>query len=279
MSKSLNHDKTYDGLSLNQREPKFIQSLMPFWGWLYRYYFRVETSGWQHLVPNRKTLIVGSHNGGLVAPDMFMCIYDWFRRFGTETPVYGLAHSNIWKIIPHLGRHAAKCGAIQAKPHMATAALRQNAPVLVYPGGLKDVFRPYSMRHQIYFAGHRGFIRLALQEEAPIVPMVSQGAHSTLIVLAEIYDQLKQLHEAGMPWLFGIDPEVFPIYLGLPWGVGIGPLPNIPFPVQIRTRVGAPITFERYGVEASQDTDYVRTCYEQVKAQMQQELDELVSQT
>ncbi len=278
MNSLLNTHHHYDGLSLNQRDPKYIQSFMPFWEWLYRYYFRVQTSGWQHLVPEKKTLIVGSHNGGITAPDMFMCMYDWFKRFGTETPVYGLTHSNVWKILPGLGQHAAKCGAIQACPEMATAALEQELPVLVYPGGLKDVFRPHSLRHQIYFAGHKGFIRLALQEEAPIVPIVSKGAHETLIILADIYDGLKQLHEAGIPWLFSLDPEVFPIYLGLPWGLGIGPLPNIPWPVQIWTRVGKPITFKRYGVEASHDEAYVQACYEQVRSQMQQELDELVRQ-
>jgi len=251
---------------------------MPLWEWQYQYYFRVQTSGWQHINPHQKTLIVGSHNGGLASPDMFMCMYDWFRRFGTETPVYGLAHSNIWQVAPQLGQQAARCGAIQATPKMAATALRQNLPVLVYPGGLKDVFRPYSMRNQIYFAQRKGFIRLALREEVPIVPIVSKGAHETLIVLADLYDQLKQLHQLGIPWLFEVDPETYPIYLGLPWGLGIGPIPNLPFPVQIHTRVCPPITFERYGEEASHDNEYVQTCYEKIKAVMQQELDALVKE-
>jgi 1-acyl-sn-glycerol-3-phosphate acyltransferase len=79
-----------------------------------------------------------------------------------------------------------------------------------------------------------------------------------------------------MPWLLDIDPEVFPIYLGLPWGLAIGPLPNIPLPVPIHTRVCPPIIFERYGREAAHDRDYVDTCYNIVYVQMQQELDNLV---
>ncbi|XTZ10778.1 MAG: glycerol acyltransferase, partial [cyanobacterium endosymbiont of Rhopalodia yunnanensis] len=79
-----------------------------------------------------------------------------------------------------------------------------------------------------------------------------------------------------LPWLFNIDPEVFPIYLGLPWGVGIGALPNFPLPVTIHTRVCPPIIFKRYGREAATDRFYVDACYELVRSKMQQHLDQLV---
>ena len=138
---------------------------------------------------------------------------------------------------------------------MAIAALRSGASLLVYPGGLQDIFRPYDLRYKIYFAGRQGFIKLALRENVPIVPVISCGTHETLIVLADCYKIMQQLHSWGMPWLFGIDPEVFPIYLGLPWGLAFGPLPNIPLPVPIHTRVCPPIVLERYGREAASDRD------------------------
>jgi 1-acyl-sn-glycerol-3-phosphate acyltransferase len=81
-----------------------------------------------------------------------------------------------------------------------------------------------------------------------------------------------------MPWLFGIDPVVFPLYLGLPWGLGIGPLPNIALPLPIHTRVCEPIVFERYGRKAASDRDYVDACYESVVTQMQGSLDRLVQE-
>ncbi len=264
------------GWSLDQRNPKVIQSLMPFYGLLYRYYFRVQTSGWHHIPPHGQVLLVGSHNGGLAAPDMVMMTYDWFRQFGTERPVYGLTHPCVWKAFPLLAELLTQVGGVIAHPKMAIAALRQGASVLVYPGGAKDVFRPYSLRHKICLGGNQAFIKLALGHNVPIVPLISSGAHDTLIVLADFYQQVRQLHEWGMPWLLNIDPEVFPIYLGLPWGVAIGPLPNIPLPVPIHTRVCPPILFERYGREAARDRDYVDTCYNIVCTQMQQELDCLV---
>ncbi|YAF95910.1 MAG: lysophospholipid acyltransferase family protein [Nodularia sp. CChRGM 3473] len=264
------------GWTLDERDPKFIESLMPLLSFLYSYYFRVKTDGWQHIPPQEKVLFVGSHNGGLAAPDMLMMMYDWFRRFGVERPVYGLMHPKVWELTPQIAQMAAKTGAIMAHPKMAYAALRTGASVLVYPGGAEDIFRPHNLRNKIYFAGRQGFIKLALRENVPIVPMISCGAHDTLIVLADIYQMLQQLHKWGMPWLFGIDPVVFPIYLGLPWGLAIGPLPNIPLPVPIQTRVCPPIVFERYGREAASDRHYVNECYELVVTQMQQELDQLV---
>ncbi|MBW4558405.1 MAG: acyltransferase family protein [Trichormus sp. ATA11-4-KO1] len=264
------------GWTLDERDPKFIESIMPLLSFLYSYYFRVKTDGWQHIPPQEKVLFVGSHNGGLAAPDMLMMMYDWFCRFGVERPVYGLMHPKVWELTPQIAQMAAKMGAIMAHPKMAYAALRAGASVLVYPGGAEDIFRPHNLRNKIYFAGRQGFIKLALRENVPIVPVISCGAHDTLIVLADIYQMLQQLHKWGMPWLFGIDPVVFPIYLGLPWGLGIGPLPNIPLPVPIQTRVCPPIVFERYGREAASDRHYVNECYELVVTQMQQELDQLV---
>lgn len=264
------------GWSLTERDPQVIDRLMPIWEWLYRYYFRVETDGWEHVSSQEKVLLVGSHNGGLAAPDMFMMMYDWFRRFGTRRPVYGLMHPTVWQVAPPVAHFTEKLGAVMAHPKLAIAALRQGASVLVYPGGPQDVFRPHNDRFKIHFADRQGFIKLALREQVPIVPAISVGAHDTLIVLTDLYDWAKQLHAWGMPWLFDVDPQVFPIYLGLPWGLSVGPLPNIPLPVQIRTRVCAPIVFERYGPEAARDRAYVEACYWRVLTQMQTELDRLV---
>ncbi|WP_066425442.1 lysophospholipid acyltransferase family protein [Anabaena sp. 4-3] len=275
MLQKQHHQNTKPGWSLDERDPQFIQSIMPLLGLLYHYYFRVQTSGWHH-IPQEKVLIVGSHNGGLAAPDMLMMMYDWFCRFGVERPVYGLMHPKVWEVTPQVAQMIAKTGAIIAHPKMAIAALRSGASVLVYPGGAEDVFRPHSLRNKIYFAGRQGFIKLALRENVPIVPAISYGAHDTLIVLADLYKFMQRLHEWGMPWLFNVDPEVFPIYVGLPWGLAIGPLPNIPFPVSIQTRVCPPIVFARYGTEAASDRQYVNECYELVKSKMQQELDQLV---
>ena len=270
---------TLTGWSLDERAPEIIEQLMPFFGWVYQYYFRVRTDGWEHIPPTGKVLLIGSHNGGLAAPDTIMMTYDWFRQFGTDRVAYALMEPLIWQVFPGLARLATQVGTIQPHPELARTALRRGAAVLIYPGGAQDVFRPHSLRNQIYFHGHQGFIKLALLEEVPIIPFISHGAHSTLIVLADIYPQLKQLlQHLGLPWLWGIDPGVFPLYLGLPWGIGVGPLPNIPLPLSLHTRVCPPILFEQYGELAAHDPEYVAQCYRRVCGLMQQELDKLVQE-
>jgi 1-acyl-sn-glycerol-3-phosphate acyltransferase len=265
------------GWSLDRRDPDFIRAFQPLWGWFYEHYFRVRTEGWEQ-IPDGQVMFVGSHNGGMAAPDMFMMLYDWFERFGTDRTIYGLMHPKVWKVYPPLAFLAERAGAIAAHPKMAIAAIERSASLLVYPGGAQDVFRPFHQRDRIHLGGRGGFLKIAIEHRLPIIPAVSWGAHDTLLVLADIYPLARQLHELGLPWLFGIDPEVFPIYLGLPWGLALGPLPNLPLPRPIATRIGAPIYFERYGAEAARDRVYVATCYELVRRRMQRELDFLFAQ-
>lgn len=270
---------TLTGWSLDDRNPKVIEQLLPFYEWVYRYYFRVKTDGWEHIPKQSRVLLVGSHNGGLAAPDTVMLTYDWFRHFGTERAAYALMEPKMWRVFPGLARLATQVGTVQAYSHMAVTALRRDAAVLIYPGGVRDVFRPHALRNKICFFGHKGFIKLALRYEAPIVPLISYGAHDTLIILADLYPQLSQgLHALGISYPPGLDPGTFPIYLGLPWGLAVGPLPNIPLPVQLHTRVCPAITFARYGHEAAHDQDYVDECYERVSQSMQQALDQLVQE-
>ncbi len=266
-------DRADLGWSLDERDPEIIEKLMPVWKWLYDHYFRVTTDGWEN-IPDGQVLLVGSHNGGLASPDLSMMTYDWFRHFGTERLVYGLMHPTGWTVYNDLAQIVAKVGAIRAHPRMAIAAIEKGASVLVYPGGAEDVFRPYSERTKIKFVGRTGFIKLALKYNLPIVPLIAKGAHETLFIIADLYEQVKQLHDWGLfPWIGGIDPQTFPIYLGLPWIVGIGPLMNIPIPQQIHTRVCPPIYFDKYGESVSKDRAYVAECYDKVVTTMQKELD------
>ena len=269
----------YDGWTLDRRNPDLIERCMPVWAWLYNTYFRVQTAGWEHIPEQGGFLVVGSHNGGLAAPDMIATIYDWVRHQGPHRPMYGLMHDYIWRYYPYLARWGVQVGGLRAHPRPAMAALQHGNGVLVYPGGAQDVFRPHAQRDRIELAGRTGFIKLALRQGVPIIPLISWGAHDSLIVLAELYEPFKAfIQERGLDWPLGLDPVVFPIYLGLPWGLAVGPLPNIPFPTQIHTRLCPAITFERTGRAAANDRAYVQACYETVRSTMQTALDRLVAE-
>jgi len=261
------------GCSLEKRDPQLLEELMPYLEWLYKYYFRVKTDGWHHIPKDKKVLLVSTHNGGLAFPDLWMMMYDWCRRFGCERPVYGLMHPSVWQIESEVTDLLSRIGAIKANPYMAKAAIDSDASVLVYPGGAEELFRPYTQRDRVYLAQRKGFIKLALREKMPIVPLISRGAHESLIVLGDCAEVIQQLPEWGMPKILNNPIGIIPIYLGLPWGLAVGALPNIPFPVPIYTRVCEPIVFERYGRDAAVDRNYVDACYQLVVTRMQHQLD------
>lgn len=263
---------------LDARDPEALADLTLWLEFLYRCYYRVTTDGWEHLAAPDPMLLVAQHSGGLAAPDVSVLLRDWLRHFGTRRPVYGLMQAEVFRSL-RAARQVARYGAIPAEPKAAIAALRRQTSVLVFPGGVRDVFRPYTERHRIQLAGRTGFIKLALRENVPVVPIVAAGAHETFVVLGDAWPLLEALRSRGWPVPEPpfADPadNVFPIYLGLPWGVGCGAVPHLPWPARIRTRVCPPIHFERSGREALRDRAYVAACYERVRAQMQAALDEL----
>jgi 1-acyl-sn-glycerol-3-phosphate acyltransferase len=257
-------------------DPQLIQFLTPLWAWAHRHYFQVSSEGWEHVPAQGPVLFIGSHNGGLAAPDMHMAIHEWYQRQGLERPIRGLAHPKLWRVYPLLAHLAAGVGAIPAHPRLARAALARGSSLLIYPGGAEEACRPHRQRDRVDLQGRTGFLRLALEFDLPLLPVVSWGSHDTLLILEDLYPLARALQRRGwLRWPLGIDPEVLPLYLGLPWGLMLGPIPNLPLPAPIRLSIGAPIQLERRGVDASRDRGYVQACSQLVEATMQCQLDQL----
>src|SRR5207247_10933453 len=77
-----------------------------------------------------------------------------------------------------------KFGTVGASPENAEQALGSGAALLVYPGGDYEVHRPVWERHRVDFGGRKGFIRLALEHDVPIVPVVAIGGQETSLFLS-----------------------------------------------------------------------------------------------
>lgn len=190
---------------LEQVDPDFVEKISPFLEGLYQHYFRCEISGFEN-VPETKALFVGNHNG-LLTFEVLMLFHAWWKRFNTTRRALGLAHGLAlnnpffrW-IIPRIG-------AIPADPDFAFEALEKDYSLLVYPGGEKESFRPYTERKKVDFYQRKGFIRLALKGKVPIMPIVSIGAHESYIILhrgEEIAEKLglkDKLRLHGLPITF-----------------------------------------------------------------------------
>ncbi|MEE9315776.1 MAG: 1-acyl-sn-glycerol-3-phosphate acyltransferase, partial [bacterium] len=161
-----------------------------------------DFDGWDN-VPEEKVLYVGNHNG-MVTFEVVMLFYAWYKKYGLERKALGLAHGvaldNVlfrW-ICPRIG-------AIPADPDVADEAMKRGYSLLVYPGGDRESMRTFKERKKIDFFQRKGFIRLALRNGVPIVPIVSVGAAETYVVLHQgeelakklgLYDKFR-LH--GMP--------------------------------------------------------------------------------
>lgn len=259
---------TYDVDSIHNRDDAVIERLVDSLGpWLERY-FTPEVRGLDR-VPEGAALYVGNHNGGLCSADSFILGKHLYEQIGIDAVPYGLAH-DLAVETPILQQILVPIGAVRASPDAAHRLFEAGKKVLVYPGGDVDSMRPYAERDDIVFGGRRGYIRLALTEGVPIVPMVAAGAHATFVVIDDGRWIAKGL---------GLDKwarlQVFPISIALPWGISIGTVPYFPLPTKILIEALEPVRFERSGPEAAADDAYVEACDAQVRERMQAKLTEL----
>ena len=259
--------------SLDDRDPDYIEGQMRWMAPLVDYYFRAEVRNLDRIPTRGGALLVGNHSGGLVTPDTWSMLVNFYRHFGTARPAYALAH-NLVLGMPILGDWLRKLGTLPAHPDSARRALRRGATVLVYPGGDEDVFRSWQDRNRIQLARRSGFIRLALQERVPIYPIVSVGGHETALVLG---DGRQIAH------LFGLERfriKSMPLVVAPPWGISPGDLLfHLPLPAKITTEIGEPIDFHRqYGELDHRDPEVVWACYHLVERRMQDILDGLAKE-
>ncbi|PZR68322.1 MAG: glycerol acyltransferase [Solirubrobacterales bacterium] len=253
---------------LDERDPDYIRESLPRLWLLASLWFRAEVRGLENVPETGPVLLVGNHSGGNVTPDTSVFTLAFSAYFGVERAFYQLAH-NLVLSMPGLAL-LRKYGTVAASPQNAEKALRSGAALLVYPGGDWEVHRPSWERHRVDFAGRRGFVRLALDQDVPIVPVVSAGGQETALFLSRGDGLARALRLDRMFRL-----KVLPISLALPWGLNVGDmLGHFPLPAKIVVEVLPPIYLrEVFGAEP--DVDEV---YEYVTATMQDALDALATE-
>jgi 1-acyl-sn-glycerol-3-phosphate acyltransferase len=253
---------------LDERDPDYIRETLPRMWLLTSLYFRGEVRGLGNVPDEGPVLLVGNHSGGNLTPDTTVFSLAFHAYFGVERPFHQLAH-NLVLSMPGLG-FLRKYGTVAASPENARKALRSGAAVLVYPGGDREVHRPSWQSGRVDFGDRKGYVRLALEEDVPIVPVVAIGGQETALFLSQgewlakllLLDKLLRL-------------KVLPISLGPPWGLNVGDmLGHIPLPSKIVVEVLPPIRLrEEFG--ENPDVDEVHA---HVTALMQDTLDALASE-
>src|SRR5256714_14455148 len=159
--------------ALAERDHVYIRETLPGMWLLASFYFRADVKGLENIPAEGPVLLVGNHSGGNMTPDTLVFTLAFNTYFGVERRFYQLAH-NLVLAMPALAS-LRKYGTVAASSANAHKALDTGAALLVYPGGDYEVHRPSWESARVDFGGRKGYIRLALEEGVPIVPVVAIG--------------------------------------------------------------------------------------------------------
>jgi len=253
---------------LEERDPDYIRETLPGLWMLASFYFRADVRGLHRIPAEGPVLLVGNHSGGNLTPDTLVFTLAFSTYFGVERRFFQLAH-NLVLAMPGLG-FLRKYGTVAASTENACKALDSGAALLVYPGGDYEVHRPSTESARVDFGGRKGFVRLALENDVPIVPVVAIGGQETALFLTR-GERLARLLRLDRT----LRLKVLPISLALPWGVNVGDMAgHVPLPAKITMQVLNPI---RLHEEFGEDPD-ARRIYDAVVGRMQRTLDDLAEE-
>ncbi len=238
-------------VDLDARDPDFIRANLPLWWLLATVYHRAEVTGLER-VPDAPVMFVGNHSGGSMTPDAFLFLLAHQTWFSVDRPVHALAHAMVTSL-PVLGEYVRRLGIITAGPEAAAQVFERGADALVYPGGDVDALRPWRRRFDIELDGRTGFLRTAYEHDVPIVPVVSDGAHDTFMVLTDGRRLARTLRFDRL-----LRVKSVPVVASFPWGISLGDwFGHLPLPTKVRVEVLEPIDLRaRYGDDLDLDDAY-----------------------
>ena len=225
------------------------------------YWFRMEIEGWERL-PEPPNLLIGIHSGAPFVWDAWTVGFQWWRRFGDERVLHGTAHDALMAA-PLIGDYFRKMGVLPAAPDSIAGALAAGRDVALWPGGEVDSLRRWDQRDEAILAGRKGFVRMAIKAQVPIVPIATVGGPDSTPVLMTGRRIARTLRLDQVARL-----KMFPIGLQVPWGLSPAMLPEIPLPTKIRTAFQEPVELSTDPDKANDD-DYVDAKYEEVRQSIQ----------
>lgn len=212
----------YDPWGFSPKECKKLYSLAYQ---IYRY-FRPIVTGVENLPPGR-VLVIGNHSGQLPFDGLVVavaCLLD------ARPPRLVRPMAERWfSTLPFINELFVRAGVTLGDPINARNLLEADNALLVFPEGARGSGKTWDHRYRLVDFG-RGFMRLALQTHAPIVPFSVVGGEESIISLYDVKPLARLLH---MPY--------FPVPALLPV---LGLLAYLPLPTRFHIRFGEPMTFE-----------------------------------
>jgi 1-acyl-sn-glycerol-3-phosphate acyltransferase len=244
------------------RSERVFQLMEPVLNFYYRYWFRVEVEGIEHL-PTAGGALVASNHSGALPPDAPMIMQAIRNEHPNPRPLYMLGE-HWFKGYPGVGMLANKIGLVAAHPANAHRLLHDEGRlVLVFPEGQKGSRKLFWQRYKLRRFGRGGFVKTAIRAGVPIVPVAVMGAEEAMPIFAHV------------PLLQRITGLIyFPINHAFPhFGLLAGAMY---LPAKFRIRFLEPVRFERYGPDAADDVAFVQQVADDIRARIQDSLNEML---
>lgn len=232
--------------------PTAVRQFIPALEFLHRVWFRTEVHDIER-VPDGRCLLIANHSGQLPFDGAAIGASLLLDR----TPPR-MARSMVEKFataLPWFGTFCYRCGQVTGLPDNCRRLLEADEAVLVFPEGARGINKPFRDRYRMTAFGH-GFMRLALETGAPIVPIAVVGAEEQTVNLWDAKPLARLLGTPSLP----VTP-LMPL---------LGPLAMLPAPVKYRIYFGEPLRMEG---DANDDDAVVGAKVAEVKGAVQQLID------
>jgi 1-acyl-sn-glycerol-3-phosphate acyltransferase len=153
----------------------------------------VEMEGLPRIPPGR-ALLVANHGFGWDVVFAMAAVWRELHR-----PVFALGEHAWWRV-PFLRRLAVSVGTVDGTPENADRLLAHEELVLVLPGGLREAVKPRELRYRLLWGHRYGFIRAAIRNQAPIVPLAAFGGDDLFDFVGNAYRRGERLlRRSGIP--------------------------------------------------------------------------------
>jgi 1-acyl-sn-glycerol-3-phosphate acyltransferase len=235
-------------------DPQWTESFLSLFLILYRDYWRVETTGVEHVPATGRALLVANH-AGVLPWDGTMIKTAVFAEHSHPRHVRALV-AGLFMGMPVLSWFLRRTGQAVGHPDDTRRLLERDELVLVFPEGVRGTGKSFKDRYRLRRFGRGGFVSTAIRSRAPIIPISVVGSE-------EIYPMVADL--APVARFFGL--PYFPITPFFPW---LGPLGMIPLPSKWRIQFHAPIHVEKHPPEAADDQNLVMALSDEVRNTIQQ---------
>lgn len=149
--------------------------------------WRVEVVGVEH-VPRGRALLVGNHAFGFW--DLALAIARVRAETGRRVWVLG---EHLWWRVPFVRKIASAIGIVDGTRENADALLAAEELVLVLPGGLREAMKPRELRYRLLWGRRYGFVRTAVRNGAPIVPLACVGGDDLFDLVGDAFARGRRL--------------------------------------------------------------------------------------